>query len=87
MRVVDTDYRRKSVSLKPVEESKYTYKMPVQQFNELTGKGAVANDPMEFITAYAKRGGPAENFAEMVSFYAVGKLPKEQVELLEPLLR
>lgn len=40
----------------------------------------------QFVTGYAEKGGPGENFAEMVSFYAMGKLPKEQLELLKPLL-
>ena len=59
---------------------------------EGTGNGLVFKTPettgtgLNFITAYAKSGGPGENFAEMVSFYALGKLPKEQVELLLPLL-
>ena len=39
-----------------------------------------------FITPYAKSGGPSENFAEMVSYYAAGKLPSGLVELLEPIL-
>lgn len=110
MRVIDTDYRRRSVKIQdpdvkkrcfvcgqPVEghqpdaEHKSpivrneAYSMPLQTFNRLKG---IPNkvDPLDFITAYAKRGGPSENFAEMVSFYAVGQLPKEQVELLLPLL-
>ena len=43
-------------------------------------------DPLDFVTGYAKKGGPGENFAEMVSFYAIGKLPKEQIDLLLPIL-
>jgi hypothetical protein len=39
-----------------------------------------------FITSYAEKGGPSENFAEMVAFYALGKLPKGLVDLLEPIL-
>lgn len=38
-----------------------------------------------FITRYAGTN-EEENFCEMVSFYAIGKLPKDQVELLEPIL-
>jgi hypothetical protein len=38
-----------------------------------------------FITPYA-RTDPDENFAEMVSFFAIGKLPQDQIALLEPIL-
>lgn len=39
-----------------------------------------------FVTDYAKING-TENFAEMVSYYAMKRLPDEQVELLKPLLK
>ena len=39
-----------------------------------------------FVTDYAKTN-EHENFAEMVSYYAIGNLPDEQVELLKPLLK
>jgi len=45
-----------------------------------------AKKELDFITPYAKRGGAGENFAEMVSYYCLGRLPKPQVELLEPVL-
>lgn len=75
----------------PDEEHKFpiarkeTITMPAERFYELLGKKQ-AVDPLDFITHYAKKGGPSENFAEMTSFYAIGKLPKEQVDLLLPLL-
>ena len=40
-----------------------------------------------FITSYAQKGGPDENFAEMVSFYVLGRLPQGLVDLLEPLIK
>lgn len=40
-----------------------------------------------FITPYAQKGGASENFAEMVAYYALGKLPQGLVELLEPILK
>ena len=40
-----------------------------------------------FVTTYAQKGGPSENFAEMVAFYALGKLPTGLVELLEPIVK
>lgn len=39
-----------------------------------------------FVTPYAKAGGPDENFAEMIAFYVLGKLPADQVELLKAVL-
>ena len=43
----------------------------------------ILSDP----TPYAEKGGPNENFAEMVAYYALGKLPPGLVELLEPILQ
>ena len=65
---------------------KRIYTMPLQMFNQLAGKPHESTNPLSFVTPYAEKGGPAENFAEMVAFYAMGKLPPEQVELLKPLL-
>ena len=45
-----------------------------------------AKKELDFITPYAKKGGAGENFAEMVSYYCLDRLPKNQVELLEPVL-
>ena len=39
-----------------------------------------------FISSYAKKGGPGENFAEMVAYYALGELPAALVALLKPVL-
>lgn len=36
-----------------------------------------------FVTPYARTGGPEENFCEMVSFWAMGRLPQDQIALLE----
>jgi len=40
----------------------------------------------KFVSNYAKKGGYAENFAEMVSFYATGNLPPDQIEMLEEVI-
>jgi hypothetical protein len=75
----------------PDEEHKFpiarreTIVMPAAMFFKLNGVEQKV-DPLDFITGYAKKGGPGENFAEMVSFYAIGKLPKEQLDLLLPIL-
>jgi hypothetical protein len=68
----------------PIKRSEY-YTMPFGKYFALKGEKQ-NKDPLDFITAYANKGGPGENFAEMVSFYAIGKLPKEQLDLLLPLL-
>jgi len=39
-----------------------------------------------FITSYAQKGGPSENFAEMFAFYCMDQLPKDQAPLLEAIL-
>jgi hypothetical protein len=110
MHVVNTDARRKSVSLGYAENTecfvcaekgrahheddeehkapirrREVYQMPVAMFYKLKGVEQKV-DPMDFITPYAKVGGPEENFCEMVSFYALGKLPKAQLDLLLPIL-
>lgn len=108
MKVIDTDYRRRSVKIqeaepvcfacgKPVEGHqpdaehkapivrRVVYTMPATSFWRLRGQ-AVQADPLDFITAYAKSGGPNENFAEMVSYYCLNKLPKTQTDLLEPII-
>ena len=63
-----------------------TYKSTLEGW--LIMKGETARDLTEpdfkgFVTLYAKKGGPGENFAEMFAFYCLGKLPKAQVELFE----
>jgi len=61
------------------------YTMPLETYYKAHGK-AVKSDALHFVTPYAKSGGPDENFPEMVSFYAMGKLSAPMVELLKPLL-
>lgn len=64
---------------------RYVYKMPLEAYNQAAGKPR-APGALTFVTGYAEKGGPEENFCEMVAFYAMGKLPPQQVELLKPLL-
>lgn len=58
----------------------------------LAAKGESArdfdSDPnyVGFITEYAKRGGPSENFAEMFAYYCMGRLPVLQSEPFENLV-
>ena len=48
-------------------------------------KGIIGHSMGKFVTPYAKKS-PSENFAEMVSFYAIGKLPETLIELLKPII-
>ena len=41
-----------------------------------------ASDYVGFVSGYAEKGGPDENFAEMVAFYAEGKLPAPLTRML-----
>ncbi len=71
--------------------SKVFYEIPLQswwvQFKgenlEVQAKPAVLG---KFVSHYAKTGGPDENFAEMVAYYVLGKLPEGQVKPLEEIL-
>jgi hypothetical protein len=59
-------------------------------FLTLSGEKALESDrlpgnPEGFVTQYAKKD-PSENFAEMVAFYALGKLSKPLTDLLVPIL-
>lgn len=81
MVVTESDYRRRRVYIKDINDPKVGYTMPLQTYNRLKGLPEKIH-PMDFVTSYAKRGGPSENFAEMVAFYAMGRLPEKQVELL-----
>lgn len=61
------------------------YTMPLAMYNIAAGK----ENPKQiyhFVTGYAEKGGPEENFCEMVAFLCMGKLSPEMTELLKPLL-
>jgi hypothetical protein len=74
-----TDVERNKVQM--MNEAGTQYWIPLQVYRDM-----MTPSGYHFVTGYAEKGGPGENFAEMVSFMAIGKLPKEQVELLRPLL-
>ena len=54
---------------------------------EGVGRKTLPEDFKGYVTTYAEKGGPTENFAEMVAMYALGRLPKPLVELLEAVIR
>lgn len=65
------------------------YTAPIEWWNRNIEKKKPERSPdfKGFITSYAQKGGPDENFAEMVSYYALGMLPQGLSELLEPIIR
>lgn len=79
--VVSIDRQHGQIRMKIPEEPKYTFSLAISAYAH--SKGFQAS---KFVTPYAEKGGPSENFAEMVAFYAMGKLPPDQVEILKPLL-
>lgn len=64
--------------------------VPLDTFWELKGQKArdFDEDPgyIGFVSDYAKRGGPSENFAEMFSYYCMGRLPVLQSVPFEELV-
>ena len=81
--VDERDVRRKILKLMSPENPLRRLPVSLATFRVLKGDPP---NPMSFVSDYAKRGGPQENFAEMVAFYAMGKLPEKQVELLLPII-
>lgn len=81
---VETRHKIVRVALSP-QDSSY-YRLPLEVFNKMKGVPPPPEAAMKFVTGYAQKGGPDENFAEMVSFYVLGKLPAEQVKSLEEIL-
>jgi hypothetical protein len=64
--------------------------VPLDTFWEMKGEKArdIDADPeyIGFVSDYAKRGGPTENFAEMFSYYCMGRLPTLQSVPFEALV-
>lgn len=87
LKVVDVDFRKKTVKWKdPKDPPNMSSSAPIQYWvTKIEGKPIEQQKGLSFVSGYAKKS-PGENFAEMVSFYAIGKLPQEQVELLKPIL-
>jgi hypothetical protein len=95
VRVKDYNLRKKTVQYYVLDEFGRTgnayYEIPIQswwamfkgQNLELEAKPVVLG---KFVTHYAKVGGPFENFAEMVAYYVLKKLPEPQVKPLEEIL-
>lgn len=80
---IDWERRRIKMKLPSEPDPRVSFFLPLSAYTQ--SKGSPPSG-LKFVTGYAEKGGPGENFAEMVAFYAMGKLPSEQVELLKPLL-
>jgi hypothetical protein len=67
-----------------------TASVPLDSYLELQGEEArdTEADPnyKGFVSEYAKKGGPSENFAEMFAFFAMGRLPVLQSVEFEELV-
>jgi hypothetical protein len=77
------------ITLQSRDDPKMKGSIPLEGW--LDNKGLKLRDPDNqslrgFITEYAKRGGPDENFAEMFSFYCLGKMRKDYREAFEALV-
>lgn len=95
VRVKGVSYRKKTVQYFVLDKDGATgnsyFEVPIQAWwVQFRGQNLeVPKKPLvlgRFVTGYAKSGGPFENFAEMVSFYALGKLPELQIKPLEDIL-
>lgn len=86
---LDTKWGYK-ILLNREDDPKATATIGIDGWLEMKGESArdVDADPnyLGFVTDYAKRGGPSENFAEMFAYYCVGKLPAGQKPLFEDLI-
>jgi len=85
--VVDVDFRRRAVKFKdPADPPNMVSVAPLQLWlQRYEGQEPHQQKGISFVTPYAKKS-PSENLAEMVSYWAIGKLPAEQVEMLKALL-
>lgn len=86
--VTGWDMRRQTVKVSPPQQLNSYYALPLTVVHKLQGKEPrpESKPEMSFVTHYAKKGGPEENFCEMTSFYVLGKLPEAQVPMLEEIL-
>jgi hypothetical protein len=85
--VVDVDKYNGKVKMRAEGEPNARFSLPIEAWLQRKGiEPHLRPDFRGFITHYASTD-QEENFCEMVSFYAIGKLPKSQVELLLPVLQ
>jgi hypothetical protein len=91
-RVIGTEYlgwnRGYKVNLQKADDPNARAHVSLEDYIEMKGgkfRDVEEPDFKGFVTDYAKKGGPSENFAEMFSFYCMGRLPAAQKPLFEGL--
>lgn len=85
-RVQKYDSYRKKVRIEKVDDPSWIGEAPLTTWFSMAQVDITqAPDYKGFVTTYAASH-PAENFAEMTAFYALGKLPAAQKEALESIL-
>lgn len=83
-KVINHDRRRRTVHVKLDMDAPNLYHVvPVALWSKFLGQQEESGEG--FVTPYAGKD-PSENFAEMVSFYVLGKLPEPLKARLEPIL-
>jgi len=87
LQVVKPDYSKQSVKLISDQMPGVSLSLPLAAWLKAKHIQWPPHDDtkLQWVTGYAKKD-PDENFAEMVSFHALGKLPPPLISLLEPLL-
>lgn len=87
LKVITIDPRRMAVKFKdPKDPPNMISVAPIQYWlQKIEGKSPDQQKGVSFVSPYAKKS-PGENFAEMVSYWAIGKLPAEQIEMLQRII-
>lgn len=81
---VDGFRRQVKMVLQGEEKTSPKFTIPLEAYART--KGLLPTGMIGFVTPYAKKN-HEENFAEMLAFYAMGKLSPAHIELFEPLLK
>jgi hypothetical protein len=78
------------VQLSVKDKPEATASVPLDTFWQMKGQNVrgFEDNPeyIGYVSDYAKRGGPSENFAEMFAYFCLNKLPKLQVEPFKTLV-
>jgi hypothetical protein len=84
VRQVERKGRDTYVVMENVDDPNVVGRIPLEGY--LQTRNTDAPNYKGFVSAYAKNGGPHENFAEMFAFYCMGKLPVSQSVPFEALV-
>jgi hypothetical protein len=84
--VTGVDFMKSKVNLAIADDPKSLLSMKIDAWCRVNNIQVVPPEEFKgFVTQYAATD-PDENFCEMVSYYALGKLPKVQIPLIEAIL-